>query len=172
MTCVPPPESFSEMLFTVTPNAGAATTRSRSAASAPHAPFRRPAPIPLVSSRILVTLFRLQFDRQRLGLAEGVLYDLKLRLGDPRDVAVHHRIPHPQHESPAAAVFHQSKLVRSAPHDSHQVDVADVHERAVAGTLELPIEKRLERIAPPAARVRVLVAREEHARVERLRRLR
>src|SRR5882672_9447564 len=122
MTWVPAPASFSKMLFTVAPSAGT-DVRSIPAASAEIRPARRLVRIPLFSSRISVTLFWFQLDRQRLGFPERVLHHLDLRLGDPRDVAVHDRVPDAQHKPTSAAVFHQRELVRRSPHDAHQMNV-------------------------------------------------
>src|SRR5688572_1623961 len=168
MTWVPSDPSLSVMLLIVDPKTGAAARR-RSAVSDATARHRRSERRTLVSSRILVTLFRLQFDRHRLGFSEGVLDDLELRLGDSRDIAVDHRIADAQHEAAVAAVLDEGELVRRSPHDPHQVDVPHVDQRSVARALELAVEEREEGIAPARARIDVLVAREEHAGLERLR---
>src|SRR6266705_1330672 len=162
MTWVPAPASFSKMLFTVAPNAGT-DVRSIPAASAEIRPARRLVRIPLFSSRISVTLFWFQLDRQRLGLPEGVLHHLNLGLRDPGDVAVHDGVPDAQYKPTSAAVFDQRELVRRPPHDAHQVYVPHVDEGAVALGRELPVEKREERIAAVAARIDILLASEEDA---------
>src|SRR5262245_36278276 len=132
--CVEGPSSLRETLFTVAPNAGAAARRIV-AASAANPPARRGRRIELVTSSIVVTLFGFQLDRQRLGFAEGVLDDLQLALRDPGDVPVQNRVSDAQHVAVSAAVFHQRELVRGAPHDAHEVNVAHVHERSVARRL-------------------------------------
>src|SRR5262245_47028325 len=171
MTWVPAPASLSVMLLTVAARAWTAVARRRPIATAERSPARRPVSL-LVSSRILVTLFRFQLDRKRLRFPEGVLNHLDLVLRDAGDVAVQDRISHPQDESPSPAVLHERVLVGRSPHDADEMDVADVDEEAVTGrALVLAVEERLERIAAPAARIEVLLAREEDARVERLGRL-
>src|SRR5213594_3435166 len=152
MTCVAVPASFIETLLTVVANAEEATVR-RAAVSAAIRPPQRPVRAKLVSSRILVTLFGLQTDRQRLGFAEGVLHHLQLALADPRDVPVHDRVSYAKHVTVSAAVFHQRELVRGAPHDAHQVDVPHIDEGTVHLGLKSPFDQRLERIAPAAANV-------------------
>src|SRR3954468_23192883 len=149
--CVAEPASFIETLLTVAANAGGAA-RTSAAVSAAMRPPRRPVRARLVSSRILVTLFRLQLDRQGLGFAERVLHHLQLALADSRDISVQHRVSDSQHVSMSAAVFHQRELVGSAPHDAHQMDVAHVDQRPVGRMgLEAAVEKRLNgsRRPPP-----------------------
>src|SRR5882762_11024317 len=168
MTCVAEPASFIETLLTVAAYAEQATVR-RAAVSAAMRPPQRPVRAKLVSSRILVTLFGLQADRQRLGFAEGVLHHLQLALADPRDVPVHDRVSNAKYITASAAVFHQRELIRGTPHDAHEVDVPHVDEGAVHRLgLKSPIEQRLKRIAPAAADVLVALAREENARVHGL----
>src|SRR6185295_7215336 len=153
MTWVPAPASLSVMLFTVAAFAWTADTRRRPIATAERSPARRPVSL-LVSSRISVTLFRFQLDRKRLRFSEGVLNHLDLVLRDARDVSVHDRIPHTQHESAPATVLHERVLVGRSPHDADEMDVADVDEGAVTGrALVLPVEERLEGIAAAATRI-------------------
>src|SRR5712664_1703947 len=161
-TCVAEPASLIETLLTVAANADDAVSRI-AAVSAATRPPGRPIRAKLVSSRILVTLFGLQADRQRLGFAERALHHLQLALADPRDVPVQNWVSDAKHVSVSAAVFHQRELVRGSPHDAHQVDVPHVNQGTVRRMgLESAVEKRLERIAASASDVLVPLPREEH----------